>query len=111
MRYAFLLYGDEMGAAALRSRECADLARRHRELAGVLGRAGALVAHGLLRPSATATTLWPASGRLIDGPSSGGQLGGVYLVDCADLDEALVVARRFPRSPGLAVEVRPVMGV
>ncbi len=36
------------------------------------------------------------------------QLGGFYLIDCADRDDAVAVARAIPNSPGLTVEVRPI---
>jgi hypothetical protein len=39
------------------------------------------------------------------------QLGGFYLLDLADLDEAVELAKRVPASPGLVVEVRPVSAV
>jgi hypothetical protein len=66
-----------------------------------------------LQPSATATTLRiQADGEPIvsDGPfaETKEQLGGYYLLDCKDLDEALVWAKRVPM-PGGSVEVRPVM--
>jgi hypothetical protein len=66
-----------------------------------------------LQPSATATTVRiQASGEPIvsDGPfaETKEQLGGYYLLDCKDLDDALAWAKRVPM-PGGTVEVRPVM--
>jgi hypothetical protein len=66
-----------------------------------------------LQPSATATTVRiQASGDPIvsDGPfaETKEQLGGYYLLDCKDLDDALAWAKRIPM-PGGTVEVRPVM--
>jgi hypothetical protein len=66
-----------------------------------------------LQPSATATTVRiQASGDPIvsDGPfaETKEQLGGYYLLDCKDLDDALAWAKRVPM-PGGTVEVRPVM--
>ena len=66
-----------------------------------------------LQPSSTATTVRiPQSGEPIvsDGPfaETKEQLGGYYLIDCRDLDEALAWARKIPM-PGGTVEVRPVM--
>lgn len=51
-----------------------------------------------------------ADGMVTDGPFSAGreQLGGLYVIDCADRDAALGYARAVPASPGLSVEVRPV---
>lgn len=66
-----------------------------------------------LQPSAMATTVKiEESGDQIvsDGPfaETREQLGGYYLLDCADLDDALAWAKRIPM-PGGTVEVRPVM--
>jgi hypothetical protein len=66
-----------------------------------------------LQPSSTATTVRiQASGDPLvsDGPfaETKEQLGGYYLLDCKDLDEALAWAKRIPM-PGGTVEVRPVM--
>ena len=67
-----------------------------------------------LQPSATATTVklaGPSGDHIVtDGPfaETKEQLGGFYLLDCADLDEALAWARKIPM-PGGTVEVRPVM--
>jgi hypothetical protein len=66
-----------------------------------------------LQPSATATTVKiQESGEPIvsDGPfaETKEQLGGYYLLDCEDLDDALAWAKRIP-FPGGTVEVRPVM--
>jgi hypothetical protein len=66
-----------------------------------------------LEPSATATTvrIEESGDHLVsDGPfaETKEQLGGYYLLDCKDLDDALSWAKRIPM-PGGAVEVRPVM--
>ena len=52
-------------------------------------------------------------GVVSDGPFAEGreQLGGVYIVDCADLDEALAVAARMPMARYGSVEVRPVVEI
>jgi len=70
---------------------------------------GKMVSGEGLLPSETATTL--RDGVLSDGPyaESREQLGGLYIVDCADLDEALSIAKQVPTSPGLIIEVRPAM--
>ena len=76
--------------------------------------AGAFVAGEGLQPSATATTVRvPAGGgerSVTDGPfaESKEQLGGFYLLECKDLDEALEWAQKVPLREG-AIEIRPVM--
>jgi hypothetical protein len=67
-----------------------------------------------LQPTATATTVRVRNGErlLTDGPfaETKEQLGGFYIVDCKDLDEAISWAERIPSLPHYgAVEVRPIM--
>ena len=74
---------------------------------------GAFVAGEGLQPSATASTVRIEEGKeatVTDGPfaESKEQLGGFYLLECKDLDEALEYAKKIPYRNGW-VEVRPVM--
>lgn len=76
--------------------------------------AGAFVAGDGLQPSATATTVTHAVGGeriLSDGPfaETKEQVGGFYVIECENLDEALEWARKVPAREGSSVEVRPVM--
>ncbi len=76
--------------------------------------AGAFVAGEGLHPSSAATTIrvQPGGERVVtDGPfaETKEQIGGFYLLDCKDLDEALEWAKKVPVGEGSAVEVRPVM--
>jgi hypothetical protein len=75
--------------------------------------AGKLVAGEGLQSSSTATTLRVENGErlLTDGPfaDTKEQVGGFYLIDCRDLDEALDWAARLPSAEGGVTEVRPVM--
>lgn len=74
-------------------------------------RAGALRGGAALGPAATATTVRRDGGggsAVTDGPFAETKevLGGYYVVEAADLDEALAIAKEIPA--GLAVEVRPI---
>jgi hypothetical protein len=74
---------------------------------------GAFLAGEGLQPSETASTIRITEGKdpeVTDGPfaESKEQLGGFYLLECNDLDEALEYAKRIPFQNG-SVEVRPVM--
>jgi hypothetical protein len=76
--------------------------------------AGAFLAGEGLYPSSAATTVrhQPNGDRIVsDGPfaETKEQIGGFYLLECADLDEALAWAKKVPVRPGNGVEVRPVM--
>ena len=67
-----------------------------------------------LQPADTATTLREAGGKLIitDGPfvETKEVLGGFEVLECADLDEAMTIAKRFPAlKAGAAVEVWPIL--
>jgi hypothetical protein len=75
--------------------------------------AGAFVAGEGLQPSASATTVrfGESDQTVTDGPfaETKEQLGGFYLIECPNLDEALAWAKKVPTQPGNAVEVWPAM--
>lgn len=76
--------------------------------------AGVLRGGSGLQPSTTATTV-RGGGEVVltDGPfvETKEQLAGYYVVDCADLDEAIAWAKKVPAVVwGAAIEVRPVVG-
>lgn len=75
--------------------------------------AGKLLGGEALQPVATATTVAVRNGNteIVDGPfaETKEQLGGFYILDCADLDEALAYAAKIPDAGLGRVEVRPVM--
>ena len=74
---------------------------------------GQLVAGEALMPTETATTVKVRDGNRIttDGPfaETKEQLGGFYLLDCKDLDEAIEQASRIPSAKYGSIEVRPIM--
>jgi hypothetical protein len=73
---------------------------------------GVFVAGDALQPTHTATTVTTASGKVetTDGPFAETKetLGGYYLLDCKDLDEALAFAAKIPTAAHGRIEVRPV---
>jgi hypothetical protein len=75
---------------------------------------GVLVSTGRLHPTDTATTVRERAGEVdvVDGPFATTKevLAGYYLLRCADLDEALRAAARFPTARYGSVEVRPIYG-
>jgi hypothetical protein len=109
MRFVILLYGDEAAEAALPPEELREIVAQHRALARRLAADAILVAGEGLVPTTAATTV--RDGVVSDGPFAEAreQLGGLYVVDCADLDQVLAIAEQVPRSPGLVVEIRPAM--
>ena len=76
-------------------------------------KAGVMVAGDALHPTATATTVRIRGGETVvsDGPfaETKEQLGGYYIVDVADLDEATAWAARMPNAGRGSIEVRPVV--
>jgi hypothetical protein len=110
VRFLFLLYGDEEAEASLPVGELRRIVTEHMAFAGRIRDAGRLRSGEQLRSSATATTFDSATGVVTDGPyaETKEQLGGLYVVECGDLDDALAVAKDIPHSPGLKVEIRPL---
>jgi hypothetical protein len=110
-KYMLLLYADQSDPAEMRARE-ADLPLWN-QLHDSLEQAGLLLASGRLHPVDAATTVRvrDEETELMDGPfaTTKEQLGGYYLIDCPDLDEALRQAARVPLARYGSVEVRPIM--
>ncbi len=108
MKYMALIYGNEEAWDALSEEEQQRVTERYMALA----REPVTVGGDELEDPDTATTVRVRDGETLttDGPfaETKEQLGGYYLIDCADLDEALSWARKVPW-PGGNVEVRPVM--
>jgi hypothetical protein len=109
--YMLLLYAPEVAPEEQAERE-AELPV-WLELNESLRQAGLLVANGRLHPAESATTVRVRDGEteMTDGPFATTKeiLGGYYLLDCRDLDEALKQAARLPIARFGSVEVRPVM--
>jgi hypothetical protein len=113
MQYLLMIYDNE-------SEEVKDpamlqeITAAHMRLGAELTQAGTIVAGQRLRPSDTATTIRTDSSTgaqsLHDGPyaETREQLAGFYMIEAADLDEAIGWARKIPGAPGHAVEVRPI---
>jgi hypothetical protein len=72
-----------------------------------------IIAGEALQPTTTASTVRMREGEMLisDGPfaETKEQLGGYYLVNCANLDEAIAVAAKIPGAKHGSIEVRPIM--
>ena len=112
MKYILLIYGDPAAEAQLSEAQMQAIYAAHEAYGQALEAAGVLRGGAELKPPATATTLRFAGGRstLVDGPyaETKEQLGGYYLIDVKNLDEALSWAARCPGASHGIVEVRPV---
>jgi hypothetical protein len=114
MRYLCLLYVPE-GDQFTDTPEYASLAAANVAARAAMAAAGVLVDCAPLHPVSSATTVQIRGGEtvLTDGPYAElkEQIGGYYLLECAELDEALRWAGTIPAAGRGAVEVRPVVEV
>jgi hypothetical protein len=112
-QYMLLVYEEEVDEAGQAERDQA--VPLFLELHRSLQEAGLLVNVKALRSPESATTVRVRNGdaEIVDGPFAVTKemLAGLYLVECADLDEALALAARIPPATWGAVEVRPVVPV
>jgi hypothetical protein len=114
MQYMLALFGDESGWDDVTPDQMRAQMEPWNRFEQELNGAGAKLAGEGLQPSNTATTVKVGEGddRIVtDGPfaETKEQLGGFYLLECANLDEALEWAKKVPLQPGGSIEVRPVM--
>lgn len=108
MRYLILIYENE----ATTPQDDAEFGK-WMDYTERLKASGCLRGGEALQPTSTATTVRKQGGKVIttDGPfaETKEQLGGYYLVDCKDLDEAIKWAAEIPSAGRGPVEVRPIM--
>ncbi len=112
MKYMLLVYMNEKAMTDAEREKCYGESTR---LTQDLHAAGQYVAASPLHPVATATSVQVRNGKPIvtDGPfaETREQLGGFYIVDVKDLDEAIAVAKRIPPAAKGTIEIRPVMEI
>ena len=111
MRFMMMIHHDEAALAAAPQKE---LWGEYAAFNEALAKAGTGMAAGeRLEPSSTATTVRQRYGKadVLDGPfaETKEQLAGYFFVTVADLDEAIVWAKRCPSSKYGAIEIRPVV--
>jgi hypothetical protein len=112
MRYMLLIYGEERALDETERQKCyiesAQLARE-------LNANGKYLDASPLHPVSTATSLRIRDGKRLvtDGPfaETREQLGGYYIIDSKDLDEAMAIAERIPAARWGTVEIRPVLEI
>ncbi|HNM79349.1 MAG TPA: YciI family protein [Tepidiformaceae bacterium] len=112
MKYMLLIYGDESALSQAEREHCYE---ESTQLAHQLDAAGQFLATAPLHPTPMATSVRVREGKRLvtDGPfaETREQLGGYFLVDAADLDEAIAIAARIPGARWGTVEVRPVIEI
>jgi hypothetical protein len=112
MRYALLICTDEKAVEALSPEEGTAALNEYLAFSEEMGKRGVLQGGERLRPTTDATTVRVRDGEVLtaDGPfaETKEQVGGFYLVDCKDLDEAIDVASKIPGARIGTIEVRPI---
>jgi hypothetical protein len=112
MKYMLLVYGAEQALDAEEREKCYG---ESAQLARDLNASGRYLDASPLHLSSTATSVRLRDGKRLvtDGPfaETREQLGGYYLVDAPDLDEAIDIAARIPGVRWGTIEIRPVMEI
>jgi hypothetical protein len=112
MKYMLLIYADEQASNEAEREKCYV---ESAQLAQELDSSGQYLAAGPLHPTSTATSVRVRDGKSLvtDGPfmETREQLGGYFLIDAKDLDEAIGIAARVPVARVGTVEIRPVMEI
>jgi hypothetical protein len=115
MQYLLLIYDAEKNIADMTDNERARLMADYSAFSADLAKAGNLIGGNRLHDVAKATTVRVREGKpqLTDGPfaETREQLGGYYLINAKDLDEACAIAARIPSAKLGSIEVRPVHGM
>ena len=112
MKFMLLIYHDEATWAALTESERQEIYGEYRELIQELEPKGTYLVGDELQPTKTARTVRVREGKpmMTDGPfaETREQLGGFFLIEAADANEANAIAARIPSARMGSIEVRPV---
>ena len=112
MRYALLICTEEASEQALSPEEGSARLAEYGAWVEEMNTRGVLRGGERLRPTTDATTVRVQNGDILtlDGPfaETKEQMGGFFLVDCKDLDEAVEVASKIPGAKHGVIEVRPI---
>ena len=114
MQYLLLIYGNEKTWADMSQDDQMRAFGEYMDFTRGIKASGHYLGGEALQPISTATTVRKSAGKTLttDGPfaETKEQLGGYFLVEAKDLDEATAIAARIPEvNYGGAIEVRPIM--
>jgi hypothetical protein len=113
MQYLLLIYRNENYMTDMSPTDRQKLAGEYGAFTQSIIQSGHFKAGDGLQPTTTATTVRVREGKTMttDGPfaETREQLGGYYLVEAKDLDDAVALAARIPEAKRGSIEVRPVM--
>jgi hypothetical protein len=114
MKYMMLIYLDEKGGIP-NDAERQQCYQESTEYAQQLNARGKFLGAAPLHPTSTATSVRRSGGKplVTDGPfaETREQLGGFFMVDAKDLDEAITIASQIPSGKWGTVEIRPVVEI
>ncbi|MEA2623324.1 MAG: hypothetical protein QOH61_2234 [Chloroflexota bacterium] len=112
MRYLALIYSEEQDPSTVPPEQLREVMEAYNKFTADAREAGVMIAGDALQPTQTATTVRVRDGKTLttDGPFAETReaLGGYYLFEAKDLDEAIEWAARLPGSWWGSVEVRPI---
>lgn len=113
MQYMLLIYDDEKVWTKMTDAERGKIFGEYGQFTEEIKKGGQYQASAPLQPTSTATTVRVRNGKRLttDGPfaETKEQLGGYYLIEAKNLDEAISIASRVPSARSGSIEVRPVM--
>jgi hypothetical protein len=113
MKYAFTIYTDETQRESATPEQMQQVSQAYNEVTQEMDQKGVLVAGEGLYPTPSATTVRVRDGErdVTDGPfaETKEQLGGFYVLDVKDLDEAIEWAAKIPGAQLGSIEIRPVL--
>ncbi len=113
MQYMLLIYSAENAGPVPETPEFGEMMQGYGAFTQEVKEKGAMKSGDPLQPVATATTVRVRNGaaETTDGPfaETKEQLGGYYILDCADLDEAIEYAAKIPSARFGYIEIRPVL--
>jgi hypothetical protein len=112
MQYLLLIYNNEQNWMGLNEADRNALSAEYMTYSQSIAQSGHYKGGNALQPTSTATTVRVREGKrsTTDGPfaETREHLGGYYLVDAKDLDEAIALAERIPGARMGSIEVRPI---
>jgi len=113
MQYLLMICGNEAEFGKMTPNEESAMHEEYGKLIQELSGEGKFLGGNQLKPTTTATTVRVRAGKrtVTDGPfvETKEQLGGYFLVNANDLDEAIAIAARIPSARTGSIEVRPVV--
>jgi hypothetical protein len=113
MQYLLLIYDSEAARSERDEAAMSAMMTEYGAFTQSIIKGGQFKAGDALQPTSTATTVRVRDGKTLttDGPfaETREQLGGYYLIEAKDLDEAIGIAARVPSAKSGSIEVRPIM--